>query len=129
MKTIPYDVGRVVLSKQGHDKGRWLVVVGILDEKHVLIADGQTRRLEKPKKKQWKHLRAKPVRLETIAALLQEGKSVLDKPVLDSEIRKALKAFAEEEARKYMAPARRELWYGADEEEIEAEAEQSPADQ
>ena len=95
MKAIPYDVGRVVLSKQGHDKGRWFVVAGILDEKHVLIADGQTRKLEKPKKKQCKHLRAKPMQLHEIAAKLLEGKAVLD-----SEIRKALKAFAEEEEKK-----------------------------
>ena len=99
MKTIPYDVGRVVLSKQGHDKGRWFVVAGILDERHVLIADGQTRKLTKPKKKQWKHLRAKPVKVEEIAEALLGGKTVLD-----SEIRKALKAFAEEEARKSEIP-------------------------
>ena len=112
MNAIPYDVGRVVFSRQGHDKGHWFVVIGVLDEKHVLIADGQTRKLTKPKKKQWKHLRAKPVRLEGIAALLLEGK-----PVLDSDIRKALKAFAEEEAKKSQVPARRNgVRYGAEEE-------------
>ena len=111
MKTIPFDVGRVVLSRQGHDKGRWFVVVGILDEKHVLIADGQTRKLEKPKKKQCKHLRAKPVKLQEIAALLLEGK-----PVLDSEVRKALKAFAEEEAKKRMVPVRHGARSGAEDE-------------
>ena len=97
MRPIPYDVGRIVLSKQGHDKGRWFAVVGLVDGKHVLIADGKTRKLEKPKKKQCKHLRPRPTRLSEIAALLLEGK-----PVLDSELRKALKAFADEEEKQTM---------------------------
>lgn len=97
MKAIPFDVGRVVLSKQGHDKGRWFAIVGLVDEKHVLIADGQTRKLEKPKKKQVKHLRPKPARLAEVAQRLLEGKTVLD-----SELRKALKAFADEEEKQTM---------------------------
>ena len=97
MKVIPYDVGRIVFSKQGHDRGRWFMIVGLVDDKHVLIADGQTRKLEKPKKKQTKHLRAKPIRFVETAELLQNGK-----PVLDSDIRKAIAAFATEEERKMM---------------------------
>lgn len=92
MKTVPFDVGRIVLSRQGHDKGRWFVVVRVVDEKHVLIADGQSRKLEKPKKKQLKHLRAKSTRLSWLVEALSEGK-----PVLDSELRKALKAFVDED--------------------------------
>lgn len=92
MKPIPFDVGRVVRSKQGHDKGRYFTVVGLVDEKHVLIADGETRRLEKPKKKQTKHLRATPIALAEIGAALAEGKSVLD-----SDVRKALSALSHEE--------------------------------
>ena len=92
MKPIPFDLGRVVRSKQGHDKGRWFAVVGMVDEKHVLIADGRTRKLEKPKKKQAKHLKPKPVKFGEIAEMLEAGK-----PVLDSDLRKAINAFAEEE--------------------------------
>lgn len=92
MKAIPFDVGRVVLSKQGHDKGRYFAVVGLVDEKYVLIADGETRRLEKPKRKQTKHLRAKPITLVEIGAALVEGRSVLD-----SDVRKALRALSHEE--------------------------------
>ena len=97
MKIIPFDVGRIVLSKQGHDKGRWFMVVQGLDEKHVLIADGDSRKLQKPKKKQKKHLRPKPVKALEIAELLQA-----DKPVLDSDIRKYLAVFAQEEEKKRM---------------------------
>ena len=95
MKAIPYDVGRVVLSKQGHDQGSWFMVLRSVDEKHVLIVDGRTRKLEKPKKKQTKHLRAKPVRLTEIAERLAAGQ-----PVLDSHIRTALKALTDQEEQK-----------------------------
>ena len=97
MKSIPFDAGRIVLSKQGHDKGRWFMVVQGLDEKHVLIADGDTRKLSKPKKKQMKHLRPKPEKACEIVERLKEGK-----PVLDSDIRKYLTAFAQKEEKKRM---------------------------
>jgi large subunit ribosomal protein L14e len=61
VKANPQQIGRVVVSTQGHDQGRRFVVVGIVDERHVLIADGDTRKLDHPKKKQLKHLRAEPI--------------------------------------------------------------------
>lgn len=94
MKCMTFDVGRVVLSKQGHDKGGWFLVVKVQDEKHVLIADGATRKLEKPKKKQIKHLRPKPARCMEIAAALEDGK-----PLLDSDVRKALMAIRQAESK------------------------------
>lgn len=85
MKAIPYEIGRVVTSRQGHDKGRAFLVVGLIDERHVWIADGDTRKLAKPKKKQRMHLHAEPFvatdALAQIAAATQTA---------DSAIRKAL---------------------------------------
>ena len=48
----------VVVSLRGHDKGGIFAVVGFAEEGRVLIADGKIRRIEKPKKKKLKHLRA-----------------------------------------------------------------------
>jgi LSU ribosomal protein L14E len=44
-------IGRIVKSKAGRDKDRIFIIVGVADEKHVLIADGDLRKIEKPKKK------------------------------------------------------------------------------
>lgn len=44
-------IGQVVRSKAGRDKGRVFVVVGKFDDQHVLVADGDLRKIEKPKKK------------------------------------------------------------------------------
>ncbi|MBE6755929.1 MAG: KOW domain-containing RNA-binding protein [Clostridia bacterium] len=49
------EVGRVVRSKAGHDSNDIFAVVGS-DENHVFIIDGKERRVEKPKRKNPKHI-------------------------------------------------------------------------
>ena len=49
--------GYVVISKAGRDKGYFMAVVGIDEEKDfVIVADGKERPLERPKRKNPKHL-------------------------------------------------------------------------
>lgn len=86
MKARPNEPGRVVVSTQGHDAGRWYAVISVLDERHMLLADGDTRKLAKPKKKQVKHLKALPLSIQL------EGCGESGGPIADSDIRKALKA-------------------------------------
>ncbi|MBP7176670.1 MAG: KOW domain-containing RNA-binding protein [Thermoclostridium sp.] len=50
-------IGRAAYSKAGRDKGKLFIVVGIVNEDFVLIADGDLRPAERPKKKRLKHLR------------------------------------------------------------------------
>ncbi|MBR0425294.1 MAG: KOW domain-containing RNA-binding protein [Clostridia bacterium] len=52
------EVGDVVISKAGHDRGNLFVVLESIDSEYVRIADGRTRTLEKPKKKKRRHLKA-----------------------------------------------------------------------
>ena len=56
-------VGRVVISSAGHDSGRRMVVTGA-DGGFVFVADGKERKLESPKKKNIKHVRATSDSLE-----------------------------------------------------------------
>ena len=53
---MEYNLGELVCSKAGRDAGRKFVVVGIVDNRHVLISDGSLRKIEKPKKKKIKHI-------------------------------------------------------------------------
>ena len=48
-------VGRVVCSLSGRDKGYFMVVVGE-DEKYFYLCDGKERPLERPKRKNKKHI-------------------------------------------------------------------------
>ena len=87
MKADPHELGRVVVSTRGHDRDRRFLVVGLVDERYVLLADGDTRKMSHPKKKQVKHLRAEPVVAAEALAAVQAGAQTAD-----SDIRKALKA-------------------------------------
>jgi large subunit ribosomal protein L14e len=49
-------IGQFVLIKKGRDAGQYGVVVGHLDERFVLIADGDKRKFDRPKKKNIQHL-------------------------------------------------------------------------
>ena len=49
--------GSAAVSKAGRDKGRWFAVLSIEDG-FANIADGDLRKLEKPKRKKLKHLGA-----------------------------------------------------------------------
>lgn len=51
-------IGQVVRSIKGRDKDRAFIVVGVIDDQHVLISDGDLRRIDKPKKKKLKHLKS-----------------------------------------------------------------------
>lgn len=52
---MDYKIGSVVRSNAGHDSGNVFVVVKI-DEKYVYICDGKERPVERPKRKNPKHL-------------------------------------------------------------------------
>lgn len=48
--------GSVVRAEAGRDGGGYFVIVDA-DEKYCFIADGKSRKLEKPKRKNIKHIR------------------------------------------------------------------------
>ena len=85
-----FEPGRVVESIQGRDKGHFFLVLEAAGD-IIQIADGLHHKLENPKKKKTKHLRAKPVLLD-LKALRPEGGALQD-----SDLRRALEAngFAE----------------------------------
>jgi len=91
MTEAEYQVGRVVLAKAGRDKGKAFIIIQRLDDEYVLIADGESRTIEKPKKKKIKHLIAKPVLVQELKEKLESGGYVLD-----ADIRKSLKSLGYE---------------------------------
>ena len=76
--------GIVVFSKKGRDKGRYFVVLYTLDAEFVMMADGDTRKLDHMKKKRRKHLAACPHEFPELLMLQEKGQ------LKDSDIRKAL---------------------------------------
>ena len=85
MERLTMIPGRVVLSTQGRDEGRYFVVLEVIDENFVLMADGLTRKVDHPKKKKVKHLRPKPIVVNV------DGSTLLNKHLQDSDLRRYLR--------------------------------------
>ena len=81
------DKSSLVVSKAGRDQGQLFYVIDA-DEQYVYLADGKSRRLEKPKRKKRKHIEQIPRTESRIAEKIRNGEKVLN-----SELRKELASF------------------------------------
>lgn len=95
-RPISAEIGRVCYSKRGRDQGRYFVIVDVIDDNYVLIADGVMRRLNKPKKKKLKHLSLKPIVIESIANKLKASEKVFDAELKSAIINTGLVAQKED---------------------------------
>jgi len=77
--------GSIVLSKAGRDKGRHFIVLKVIDENFVEIADGSIRKVDNPKKKKCKHLENTGKTSERICEKLADGVRVTN-PELHREL-------------------------------------------
>ncbi len=84
MERLPFETGRVVQSRQGRDAGRCFVILQVVDDQFVLMADGLTRKLDHLKKKKVKHLHPKPLRMD-VQSLLETNQ------LKDSDLRAFLR--------------------------------------
>ncbi len=78
-------LGQIVVSLAGRDAGKKFVVVRVIDNLFVEVSDGDLRRIENPKKKKVRHLKATDDRVENLAEKLRSGNRVTN-----AELRKAL---------------------------------------
>jgi len=77
--------GMIVRSKAGRDCGKLFAIVGVLDPPFVYVADGDIRKIDKPKRKNLKHVEL----TGTMSALLV--KKLEDKiRITNADIRKAI---------------------------------------
>ena len=93
MNSFPMEVGRVVLSRAGRDQGHLFVIVDVIDENYVAIANGCQRKVDNPKKKKIKHLVAKSEIFEEIRKKIFSGSRIFD-----YEVRNKLDAIGYQEA-------------------------------
>lgn len=88
MNTI---IGRYIWSKAGRDKGRLLIIIDIVDDQHVMVADGALRHVDNPKKKKLKHLNITNKVAENI-----QIKVSMKKRLLDTDLRKAIDEYEQD---------------------------------
>lgn len=78
--------GQLVKSLVGRDKGKHYLIIGFEGDK-VLLADGRSRLINKPKKKNPKHLQPYRCVLNGMKERIRQGK------LNDTEVRNILNAF------------------------------------
>jgi large subunit ribosomal protein L14e len=80
-------LGQIVHSKAGRDKGKYFIVVNIIDNDYVMVVDGKLRKIDNPKKKKVKHLVLHNFVSEDILTSIRENKHITD-----AELRKSLQS-------------------------------------
>ena len=85
---MEYTVGQIVYSKNGHDKGKSFIVTKIEGE-YLILVDGKTRRVDKPKKKKAKHVQVTNYSDAEIKSKIECGVNLLD-----SDFVKVLKKYS-----------------------------------
>lgn len=75
-----------MISKAGRDKSRSLIVLETVDENHVLLVDGDLRKLERPKKKKVIHLQKTNRKTER----LEEAKTSRNNALLRKELKRLM---------------------------------------
>ena len=79
--------GKLAISKSGHDKGRLYVIIRE-EATDIYLADGKIRTVEKPKRKNKKHIQIIKNLPEEITALLTQTKEFRNE-----EIKRAIKLY------------------------------------
>lgn len=86
MMTIKRELlGNVVLMTVGREQGQLCVIIGMSREGYLLLADGRKRTVEKPKRKNVRHVRI----IMTDPIALQKAKQE-QRPFRNEEIRAAI---------------------------------------
>ncbi len=66
-------VGQIVKTLMGRDAGTVYVIIGVVDDRFVLIADGDKRKFDQPKRKNLQHLELQPMISSEVVHSLQES--------------------------------------------------------
>jgi large subunit ribosomal protein L14e len=66
-------LGKLAISKSGRDLGKPFVVIKVINERYLLLCDGDLRKIEKPKKKNIRHVRLTSLRADEVLKILHSG--------------------------------------------------------
>lgn len=84
-----YEVGSLVISKAGHDKGQIYVIIKV-DEEYIYLSDGIYKTLDKLKKKKIKHIQ----RINYIDEQINK-KIKNHEPMINEEIKRTIKLYVD----------------------------------
>lgn len=83
-------IGQIVKVLRGRDLGKYAVIVNIIDQRFVMIVDGDKRKFDQPKRKNLIHLMLQDeISSEVVNSLRENGR------VTNGKLRFAISKFAE----------------------------------
>lgn len=81
-------IGQIVEVTKGRETGQYAVIIGMLNERFVLLADGNKRKYDQPKKKNIQHIRfTGELAMEAFESIQESGR------VTNSKLRFVLNRF------------------------------------
>lgn len=83
-------VGRLVYSKSGRDRGKPLLIIKVINDRLVMVVDGNLRTIENPKVKNLKHLRVTPRVAREIVDKIARGD-----PITNPQIRRLIETLVD----------------------------------
>lgn len=69
-------IGRLVISKAGRDKGKPFVVLKVLNDRFLMVADGDLRKVDNPKMKNTRHVQVTNRGIPEIAEAIANGENL-----------------------------------------------------
>ena len=85
-----FQIGNIVISKVGRDKGKIFVVVKI-EKGYVYLADGKSRKIQNPKKKKIKHVQPTNKVINNLKNKIEN-----EEKVTNADIRKELSVYQDD---------------------------------
>ena len=86
------NLGQIVRVLRGRDYGKAAVIVKVLNHRFVLVADGDKRKFDQPKKKNLNHLQLTDhISTEVLNSLIESGR------VTNGKLRYAINKYMESE--------------------------------
>ncbi|MEC5425563.1 KOW domain-containing RNA-binding protein [Virgibacillus sp. C22-A2] len=84
-------IGQIVRIMQGREAGQYAIVIKVMDDRYVLLADGEKRKYDRPKKKNLHHIETMDyISPEVQSSLLETGR------VTNGKLRFAIAKFINE---------------------------------
>jgi ribosomal protein L14E/L6E/L27E len=88
-------IGQLVIATAGRDANKEFIITCIINDQYVYISDGDTRKLENPKKKKLKHLKLTKYISDEVIQGLQQNKSITNSVII--KCIKSLDSYQEQE--------------------------------
>jgi ribosomal protein L14E/L6E/L27E len=86
VSVVNISIGQLVTSNAGRDQANVYLVVGILQNKYLLLVNGRERKFKNPKQKNIRHVNVLKSIAQDVAEKIQSGMKITDE-----EIRQAIK--------------------------------------